>query len=189
MHDARAVFDRPADQAYYMVASGFSLICCLMLPVMPGGPTFRKIFSTSVGLFIQFFCFGKATLVGLGINSISYLTMLVAPSRYQHIIIFAVSGLMLCFSQIHRQIYAYGDNGLDCIVNLMFNFCRVSALACCIHDGRIVKEAKKKGEKPDLKKRELYYAVEETPSILDFFSYLHFCGAAISGPFYEFKDF
>jgi lysophospholipid acyltransferase len=27
------------------------------------------------------------------------------------------------------------------------------------------------------------------PGFFDFFSYLYYCGAAISGPFYEYKDF
>ena len=76
-------------------------------------------------------------------------------------------------------------------MNLMFNYCRVTSLACCIRDGVTVKEARAKGESvaPDLKKRELAYAIEEIPSFFDFISYLYFCGAAISGPFYEFKDF
>ena len=46
-----------------------------------------------------------------------------------------------------------------------------------------------RGDKIDLKRREIEYAVEEVPSLFDFLSYLYFCGAAISGPFYEFKDF
>ena len=40
-----------------------------------------------------------------------------------------------------------------------------------------------------MKRREKAYAVEEIPSFFDFMAYLYFCGAAISGPFYEFKDF
>ena len=41
----------------------------------------------------------------------------------------------------------------------------------------------------DLKSREVKNAIEEIPSFFDFMAYLYFCGAAISGPFYEFKDF
>jgi D-alanyl-lipoteichoic acid acyltransferase DltB (MBOAT superfamily) len=72
-------------------------------------------------------------------------------------------------------------------MNLMFNFCRVSSLACAVHDG---KKLKKLGEKAGLKKREVAYAiVEGTPSFLDYWCYMFFCGACISGPWYEFRDF
>jgi len=33
------------------------------------------------------------------------------------------------------------------------------------------------------------FALEDAPTFLEFFSYMYFCGAAISGPWYEFKDF
>lgn len=41
----------------------------------------------------------------------------------------------------------------------------------------------------DLKSRELAYALETVPSFFEFLSYIYFCGAAISGPWYEFRDF
>jgi len=95
----------------------------------------------------------------------------------------------LAFAQIHKQIYNFGVNGLDVPMNLMFNYCRVTSLACCIRDGYTTKEARKNNKEVDLKSREIKYAIEEVPSFFDFIAYLYFCGAAISGPFYEFKDF
>ena len=53
----------------------------------------------------------------------------------------------------------------------------------------MVIKARKDGKEPDLKTREKSYAIEQFPSFFDYISYLYFCGAAISGPFYEFKDF
>lgn len=118
-----------------MLASIFSLVCCLILKDLPGSAFVRKLFSTSIGIFITFFCFGKSGLASLAVNLLSYLTMKLAPANSQHIIIFVVSGVMLAFSQIHKQIYSYGVNGLDVPVSMMFNFCRISSLACCLHDG------------------------------------------------------
>ena len=74
-------------------------------------------------------------------------------------------------------------------MNMMFNFCRVSSLGCCIRDGETLEKAKKNGTVADLKPREKAYAIEEIPSFFDFISYLYYCGAAISGPWYEYKDF
>ena len=65
-----------------------------------------------------------------------------------------VSAIGLALAQVHRQIYNYGYNGLDVPLNLMFNFCRVSSLACCIRDGEKIAKAKKEGKEADLKSRE-----------------------------------
>ena len=78
---------------------------------------------------------------------------------------------------------------MDVPMNLMFNFCRVSSLACCIRDGYYMSKAEKDGEEPDLKPREKAFAIKEVPNFFDFMSYLYYCGAAISGPWYEYKDF
>ena len=45
-------------------------------------------------------------------------------------------------------------------------------------------------EKADLKSREKKYAITDCiPSFFDYWSYMYFCGAAFSGPWYEFRDF
>jgi D-alanyl-lipoteichoic acid acyltransferase DltB (MBOAT superfamily) len=172
-----------------MVASTFALVCCFLLKSHPGSATQRKVFSTLTGLFIHYYVFGIAGLASLATNIVSYAMIRLMPRETQHIGIFIVSGLALALCQIHKQVFNFGENGLDLPMNLMFNYCRVTSLACCIRDGLTMKESREKGIEPDLKRREKVYAVEEIPSFFDFISYLYFCGAAISGPFYEFKDF
>jgi D-alanyl-lipoteichoic acid acyltransferase DltB (MBOAT superfamily) len=71
---------------------------------------------------------------------------------------------------------------------MMFNFCKVTSLVCTVSDGEKIKRLGKDGA--NLKKREIEYANEDgLPNFLDFWSYLYFVGGAISGPWYEFKDF
>jgi hypothetical protein len=73
-------------------------------------------------------------------------------------------------------------------MNLMTNFCKLTSLVCAVSDGMRIKLLGR--EKVDLKSREKEYAIEEgIPSFFDFWCYMYFCGAAISGPWYEFKDF
>lgn len=72
-------------------------------------------------------------------------------------------------------------------MNLMFNFCKVTSLVCAVSDGLKIK---KEGENADLKKREKKYAAPEgIPSFFDYWAYMYFVGASISGPWYEFADF
>lgn len=74
-------------------------------------------------------------------------------------------------------------------MNLMFNFCRVTSLVCCVRDG--LKIRNETSLRPaNLKTREKTFAIEEgIPSFFDFWAYMYFCGGVISGPWYEFKDF
>ena len=118
-----------------MVASCVALLCCFLLKAHPGSATARKLFSTTAGLFIHYYVFGLAGLASLASNVLSYITICIAPTKYSHLVVFVITGLALALSQIHKQIYNYGVNGLDVPMNLMFNYCRVTSLACCIRDG------------------------------------------------------
>jgi D-alanyl-lipoteichoic acid acyltransferase DltB (MBOAT superfamily) len=70
---------------------------------------------------------------------------------------------------------------------LMFNFCRVTALVCCVRDGLVLKRKGK--DNCRLKSREIEYAVTDgIPSFFDYWAYMYFCGGSISGPFYEYND-
>ena len=86
-------------------------------------------------MFIHFYVFGLSGLASLATNLVSYLAMQLAPARSQHIVIFVVTGLGLALAQIHKQIFNFGVNGLDVPMNLMFNYCRLSSLGCCVRDG------------------------------------------------------
>jgi D-alanyl-lipoteichoic acid acyltransferase DltB (MBOAT superfamily) len=158
------------------------------------------MFSLAAGLSINFFVFGSSAAAMFAINLACYFMMRVFPSDTQHIGVFVVAGVGLCGAQLHRMIWDYGQNSLDLAICLMYNYCRITSLACCIKDGTMVKRARDKlkdGQRKvplkelgvDLKARELRFALEETPSFVEFLSYIYFCGAAISGPWYEFSDF
>lgn len=138
---------------------------------------------------INTYVFGKAGFASMFANLLNYLILRFVPGRSQHLLVFVLAGFTLAFAQLHKMLYKYGENGLDMPMNLMFNYCRVTSLACCIHDGVTIKKARQAGKEPDLKKREKAFAIEEMPSFLDFMSYVYFCGGAISGPWYEYKDF
>lgn len=77
------------------------------------------------------------------INLACYLVIKVCPTHSQHIGVFILAGLGLFGSQLHRQIWEYGQNNLDLCVCTMYNYCRVTSLACCIKDGMLIKEARK----------------------------------------------
>ena len=93
---------RPEDQCVYMFASIVALVCCFLLKAHPGSAFSRKLFSTSIGVFIHYYVFGLSGLASIGNNLVSYAIIRLAPRSYQHVCIFIVSGLGLAFAQIHK---------------------------------------------------------------------------------------
>jgi len=110
------------------------------------------------------------------------------PQNIQHQAVFITSAACLALAQVHRMVYSPGVNGLDATMALMFNFCKVTSLVCSVRDGQTLLKLGQENSK--LKKREIEYAsTDGIPSFFDYWSYMYFCGASISGPFYEYKDF
>ena len=180
--------NKPIDQAVYFVASFVAIGCCLILKQIRG-ETSKKIFSTVLGMAIHFYVFGMSAFASVSQNLLSYLMMITLPEDWQHIAVFVSSATALGFAQLHKQVYKPGVNGLDVPMSLMFNFCRVTSLVCCVRDGLKLKHQSSKNPAV-LKGREVKFAIEEgIPSFFDFWAYMYFCGGVISGPWYEFKDF
>jgi lysophospholipid acyltransferase len=171
----------------YFLGSLAAIACSLILKQIEGERN-KKIFSMCTGMLIHFYVFGISALASVTQNLLTFAMMSLLPSRYQHIAVCGTSAVILALAQLHKQIYNPGVNGQDVPMNLMFNFCKVTSLVCCVSDGvRIKKEGR---DKVDLKTREKVYANEDgIPNFFDFWAYMYFCGACISGPWYEFKDF
>jgi len=130
---------RPKDQAVYFVASISAIICCFILKGIQG-ETYKKLFSLFVGTWIHFFVFGTTGFATVIQNLLTYGMMVTFPDRFQHIAVFIASATLLGLSQLHKQFYKPGVNGLDVPMALMFNFCRATSLVSCVRDGIHIKE-------------------------------------------------
>jgi len=86
------------------------------------------------------------------------------------------------------MVYYSGTSGLTLCMSLMFHYCKNTSLACNIKDYEAIKKAKKDDSEPDLKPREKVFAVEKRPNVFDYISYMYFCGSAVCGPWFEYKD-
>jgi hypothetical protein len=73
-------------------------------------------------------------------------------------------------------------------MTLMFSYCKNTSLACNIKDGYFAKKAEAEKKEPVLKGREKLFLIKEMPSFYDYMAYMYFCGSAISGPWFEYKD-
>ncbi len=73
--------DKPTDQAVYFVASFASIICSFVLKQIQN-ETYKKVFCLAAGLSINFYVFGISALASLSQNILSYITMVVLPTKY-----------------------------------------------------------------------------------------------------------
>ena len=181
------MLSKPMDQTLYFFTSVFCLLCSFYLKTLKDERS-KKLFSIVTGTLANFYCFGRLSLFSAFQNILCYAMMVGMPANVQHLAVFVTSAFTLGAAQLAKQLYNPGENGLDLTMALMFNFCKVTSLTICVRDGLVIKQ--KGVENSRLKKREIAYAhTGEVPSFFDYWSYMYFCGASISGPFYEFKDF
>lgn len=140
------------------------------------------------GLITSFYIFGNGAFLGLLSNLFCYILFQMLPSQYLDTCIFGISGLVLAFAQLHKQIYYPGTSGITLCMPFMFAYCKNTSLAANIKDYETIKKAQKKGEKPDVKPREMLFALDERPSFFDYMSYIYFSISSICGPWIEYKD-
>jgi len=81
--------------------------------------------------------------------------------------------------------YYYGRNDLDMRMTLMMMYTKLISVSINYKDGYLVAN----NRDHNVSKRQQQYAVCGKPTLLEFLSYMFFCGGAISGPWYEYTDF
>lgn len=70
---------------------------------------------------------------------------------------------------------------MDITMFTMILTAKLSALAYCYKDGSM--------KESELMPEQIENKVTKLPSVLEMFSYVFFCPACISGPFFEYSDF
>jgi len=70
-------------------------------------------------------------------------------------------------------------------MTLMMMYTKLISVSINYKDGYLIKN----GQSKKVSKRQTEYSIAEKPTFIEFMSYIFFCGGAISGPWYEYKDF
>lgn len=145
------------------------------------GRVSRHIFSTITGLLLQIFMFRDKIVHTFIMTIITYLMMILLPRNFQHKAVFAFVMLYLSCSHIYRMITNFGGWEMDITTYTMILTAKLSALAYCYKDGSM--------KDSDLLPEQIERKVTKLPSVLELLSYVFFCCACISGPFFEYSDY
>lgn len=146
---------------------------------------YRHFFGLVFGLFIGIFCFGPQSIHLVGLPLISYFIICTQSPKYVQNLVLPVALIYLSCLHIHRQVFDYGSYGLDITGPLMVITQKVTSLAFSIHDGM-------GRDEKELNSNQRRLAVQNVPSLLEFFSYMLLFPSIMAGPmifFNDYKDF
>jgi lysophospholipid acyltransferase len=169
----------------------------------------RHIFGLIVGAFFGFVCLGPtAPLHALASGGVAYVLALVVSPKWAHYAIFLWSFAYMSAAHIYRMYTDYLGWTLDFTGPQMIITLKLCSLGFNLADGHRVRH---RGRHPDQNKRvvvspskardgatdehpDMYdywvdHAIDEVPSLLEWFSFLFFFGGYLAGPFFEFKDY
>lgn len=145
------------------------------------GASVRHLVSTSIGLFLAYFCFGYQVVHLFFLSSVSYACMrFTHPSVSQRVVlVFALSYLSIV--HVYRMYYDYGGYTLDITGPLMIMAQKVTALAYSIHDGTVADDKLSSDQREQRCVR--------IPSILEFYSYMFYFHGIMVGPLCFYADY
>lgn len=175
----------PPDQLNFLFCQLIALILTypfrhFLHPAVVGATT-RHVVSTSLGLFLAYFCFGYQVVHLFFLSTVSYACMrLFAPSVSQRVVlVFALSYLSIV--HVYRMYYDYGGYTLDVTGPLMIMVQKVTALAYSIHDGTVP------DDKLTADQRE--QRCIKVPTLLEFYSYMFYFHGIMVGPLCFYADY
>ena len=175
----------PPDQLNFLFCQLIALILTypfrhFLHPAVVGATT-RHVVSTSLGLFLAYFCFGYQVVHLFFLSTVSYACMrLFAPSVSQRVVlVFALSYLSIV--HVYRMYYDYGGYTLDVTGPLMIMVQKVTALAYSIHDGTVP------DDKLTADQRE--QRCNKVPTLLEFYSYMFYFHGIMVGPLCFYADY
>lgn len=154
-----------------------------ILPTYEGKNYHKHIFSLISGLLISYLCFGWDLLHFVASTFITYLIMILVPKRCGWIA-FVYNMIHLTWGNYDRLVNDYLGYSLNWTVPQMILCCKLCSVAWNYDDGQL--DSKKKEKLTEYQKSHM---IEETPSILEVFSYAFFFCGFLTGPWSDYNDY
>lgn len=158
--------------------------------------TIKHLFSCIIGIFLMQWIYGVDWIHSFITTAVTYLLCLIVPRKYVHIVVFIWAMGYMTFSHIYRMYVSYMSGIFDFTGTQMVITMKLTSFAYNLYDGTYdfkrvfatydpINDKKKARVYGDRKK----YAIEELPSILEFFGYMYCFTCILAGPAFEYKDY
>jgi len=145
-------------------------------------PATRHAFALIVGLIMGYFAFGVQAIHLAGLPSLCYVVIRTQDPQIMQRLVMAVALVYLSCIHLHRLMYDTGRYALDITGPLMVMTQKATSLAFNIHDGLSKKQE-------DLNSNQKYYAIQQIPTALEYFSYMFQFQTLMAGPLVFYRDY
>jgi len=178
----------PVDQINFIACSllsiGLGQLMRYKFPPHKFSGSTRGIIEALFGFIIAVFCFGYQLKYLLLQSMVSYVILMLFPSRIAaHIVTYWCMGFMAVV-HLYRMHYDYGGYTLDISGPVMIQTQKLTSLAFNLLDGHRINQ----GIKLHQKNHESH-AVKKLPDVLKFFGYTFYFHGILAGPFVFYNDY
>lgn len=178
----------PADQVYFFSAEIFCLVCAILfrnlLPASESNTKLRHIVELTTGIAVGYFCFGSEFLHVVLQSVLCLVGIKFLPPSIMHKYVFTVAMGYLILIHLHRAFITPEDvlYTIDVSGPLMVATQKITSLAFSLADGH----HGNKENQSDLRRKHL---LKQSPSALEYFSYIFYFQSVLVGPLSFFDDY
>lgn len=144
----------------------------------------RHLYSMTIGFIYCFFAFRWGALHSVITALIGYFIMVFFPYQIQHKMTFVIIFAYLTICQLYRMYVDYLGWTLDFTTLQMLHTLKIISCSFNYTDGQRMM----RGEKLNTQNHERL-AIQEIPSLLEYFGYLYFYPGVICAPVYDIKHY
>jgi len=174
----------PVDQTKFLLIVLLSYPLGFGFRLLPSAQL-KHLYSSGIGLFFMFFCFGYVGWVHFFATSLFiYASFFLVPPQYLPKLAFFFLFIYLSSLHIYRMIIDYMGYSMDTTALMMVLIVKLSILACNYSDG-----VKEKQEKELLTQISRENAISVVPGFLEYISYLAWFPTMLSGPAFHFTHY
>lgn len=166
-----------------------------LLRKLPSTQT-KHIMSFVGGLVLMQWIYGADWIHSFITSFVTYLLCLVVPKKYVHIVVFMWAMSYMTLSHIYRMYVSYLSGIFDFTGTQMVLTMKLTSFGYNLYDGTAdfkrvfaiydpVAQKKLSRVYGDRKK----FAIEELPSLLEFFGYIYCFTCILAGPAFEYNDY
>ncbi|XP_013777137.1 lysophospholipid acyltransferase 2-like [Limulus polyphemus] len=176
----------PIDQFNFLICQFIALMLAIVykkvLPPNKVTPQVRHTVALLIGIVLGYFCFGHQISHLCLLGTISYIIMNSINPQIMHRGVLFVALLYLSSLHLLRLTYDYGGWTLDITGPAMIATQKVSSVAFSLHDGLARSEE-------NLSLDQKRYVIRQSPSVLEFFSYIFHFQGLMCGPLMFYNDY
>ena len=156
----------------------------LIMNALPYGQI-RHVFSFILGMWLMQFTLGVQWIHQLISSLVAYFLILILPRKTATFVVPTFAMLYLVFGHLHRQYINYLGYDLDFTGSQMVLTQKLYMIAFNLYDG----ECLAKGKDSRAAKKCSAFALDKTPSLLEFLGYTFCFSSVLTGPATEFSSY